>query len=191
MKEAAVPPTDASRPIVDNHLLVSAIADGGMQLLTQLSKRVVDSGCNLSDARVSMLGREVCVQLLATGSWDAIAKFESALQRMGRDDGLQMQLKRTNARALAGATLPYAVEVIAADKPGILHQLSEFFARRTIMVEALTSNRYKAALTGAEMFQAQITIGIPNTAHIAGLRDDFLEFCDGLNLDAILEPIKG
>lgn len=190
MKESAAPP-EANRPVTENHLLVTAIADAGTALLQQLSKRVVDSSCNLLDARVALLGREVCVQLLAAGSWDAIAKFESALQRLGRDDGIQLLLKRTTARNLAGNSLPYAVEVIAADKPGILHQLADFFARRGISVEALTSSRYKAAQTGAEMFQAQLTIGIPSTAHIAGLRDDFLEFCDGLNLDAILEPIKG
>jgi len=40
--------------------------------------------------------------------------------------------------------------------------------------------------TGADMFSAQITVGIPANTHIAALRDDFLEFCDGLNLDAII-----
>lgn len=44
--------------------------------------------------------------------------------------------------------------------------------------------------TGADMFSAQVTIGIPATTHIAALRDDFLEFCDGLNLDAIMDPMK-
>jgi len=27
--------------------------------------------------------------------------------------------------------------------------------------------------------------------HIAMLREEFLDFCDELNLDAVLEPIKG
>ena len=44
--------------------------------------------------------------------------------------------------------------------------------------------------TGADMFSAQITIGVPADMHIAALRDDFLEFCDHLNLDAIMDPMK-
>jgi peroxiredoxin len=44
--------------------------------------------------------------------------------------------------------------------------------------------------TGADMFSAQITIGVPSNMHIAALRDDFLEFCDHLNLDAIMDPMK-
>ena len=44
--------------------------------------------------------------------------------------------------------------------------------------------------TGAEMFTAQLTIGVPADMHIAALRDDFLEFSDRLNLDAIMDPMK-
>lgn len=183
--------TESRPPVPDNHLLVSAIAPADTQLLSILGKRVVDAGCNLLEARVSMLGREVCVLLLAGGAWDAVAKFESALTRLQREEQIMLTVKRTGTRVLAGTSLPYAIEVIAADRPGVLYQLAEFFARRGITIEALNSSRYKAAQTAAEMFSAQISIGIPATMHISGLRDDFLEFCDSLNLDAILEPIKG
>jgi glycine cleavage system transcriptional repressor len=175
----------------NNYLLVNAIADSDVQLLSVLGKRAVDSGCNLLEARVSILGKEVCALLLAGGAWDAIAKFENALTRLAREESVVMQVKRTGARTLAGNTLPYAIEVIAADRPGILYQLSDFFARRGVVVDSLNSSRYRANQTGAEMFQATLAIGIPSQMHISLLRDEFLEFCDSLNLDAILEPIKG
>jgi glycine cleavage system transcriptional repressor len=177
--------------VPENYLLVSAIAPQSVALLTLLGKKVADSGCNLLEARVANLGAEVSVILLASGAWDAVAKFETSLGKVQRDEAVQLAVKRTQARTLAGNTLPYAIEVIAADKSGILYQIADFFARRGIVVDALNSTRYKAATTGAEMFSAQISIGIPATMHIASLRDDFLEFCDTLNLDAILEPIKG
>jgi glycine cleavage system transcriptional repressor len=44
--------------------------------------------------------------------------------------------------------------------------------------------------TGAEMFSAQVTIGVPANMHISALRDDFREYCDHLNLDAIMDPMK-
>ncbi len=79
---------------------------------------------------------------------------------------------------------------MAADKAGMLVELIDFFTRRGISIEQLSSMRYRAMQTGADMFQAQITIGIPSDTHIAALRDDFLELCDGLNLDAIMDPVK-
>ncbi len=184
--------TDIPRPSVpDNHLLVSALAPNSVALLTVIGKRVVDAGCNLLEARVSMLGQEVSVQLLASGTWDAIAKCENALGKIQRDEQIALTIRRTGSRELAGNHLPYTVEAIAADRPGILYQLGEFFARRGITIESLSSSRYRASTTGAEMFSAQIAIGIPASAHISSLREDFLEFCDSLNLDAILEPVKG
>jgi glycine cleavage system transcriptional repressor len=31
---------------------------------------------------------------------------------------------------------------------------------------------------------------VPANVHILSLREEFLDFCDDLNIDAILEPIK-
>jgi len=36
-----------------------------------------------------------------------------------------------------------------------------------------------------------MTVEIPSRLHIATLREDFMEFCDQLNLDGVMEPIKG
>ena len=99
-------------------------------------------------------------------------------------------LPSTGPKPIQANLLPYVVEVVAADKPGILYQLADFFGKHDVSIEQLQSTRYRAMQTGADMFSAQITIGIPNTMHIAALRDDFLEFCDGLNLDAIMDPMK-
>jgi len=132
----------------------------------------------------------ISVLALAQGAWDAIAKLENALARLDRDGELRLTHFRTGAKEQQSNLLPYVIEVVAADKPGVLFQLAEFFAQQNITIEQLHSTRYRAMQTGADMFSAQITIGIPTTTHIAALRDDFLEFCDGLNLDAIMDPMK-
>ncbi len=119
-----------------------------------------------------------------------MAKLEAMLTRLEREEGLKLVWYRTAAKQAQSNLLPYIVEVIAADKPGILFQLADFFDRQGITIENLQSTRYRAMQTGAEMFSAQVTIGVPANMHIAALRDDFLEFCDHLNLDAIMDPMK-
>ena len=174
----------------ENYLLISAFSTHPESPLLAVSRRIVDSGCNLVDARLSTVGRDVSVLALAMGSWDAVAKLESGLGRLEREEGLRLIWYRTESRSLQSNLLPYMVEVIAADKPGILFQLADFFERQGITIENLHSSRYRAMQTGADMFSAQLTVGIPASMHIAVLRDDFLEFCDHLNLDAILDPMK-
>ena len=174
----------------ENYLLINAFATHPDSPLLAVSRRITDSGCNLVDARLSTVGRDVSVLALALGSWDAVAKLESGLSRLEREEGIRLVWYRTGAKAMQSNLLPYIVEVVAADKPGILFQLADFFDRQGITIESLHSSRYRAMQTGADMFSAQVTIGIPASMHIAALRDDFLEFCDHLNLDAIMDPMK-
>lgn len=174
----------------ENNLLISAYTAHPESPLLAISRRISDSGCNLIEARLATIGADVSVLALAQGPWDAVAKLEAMLTRLEREDGLRLSWYRTGSKALQSELLPYVIEVVAADKPGILFQLADFFDRQGISVENLQSMRYRAMQTGAEMFSAQITVGIPSTMHIAALRDDFLEFCDHLNLDAIMDPMK-
>lgn len=174
----------------DNQLLIQALTPASKSPLLAIAKRIADAGCNLSESRVSTIGTEISLMLLASGAWDALAKLETALTKLGRDDSLRLVHYRTGPRENSSHLLPYLVEVVAADRAGIVARIVEFFTQHGISVEQLNSTRYQAMQTGAEMFQAQFTIGIPAEIHIAALRDDFLELCDGLNLDAIMDPVK-
>ena len=174
----------------DHQLLIQTLTPASQSPLLTLARRIADAGCNLADTRVSTIGADSSLVLVASGSWDALAKLESALGKLARDEDLHLVHYRTQPREPDARLLPYLVEVVSADRPGILVRIVEFFHRNRVSVEQLNSMRYQAMQTGAEMFQAQITIGIPSDSHIATLRDDFLELCDSLNLDAIMDPVK-
>ena len=180
----------AARPSADHQLLIQAVAPVADSPLLVLSRRIADAGCNLVESRVATVGADVSVLLLAKGGWDAIAKLETALGRVGRSENVHLLSYRTQARDQQSHLLPYMIEVVAADKPGVLVELIDFFNRRKISIEQMSSMRYQAMQTGADMFQAQITVGIPADTRIAELRDEFMEMCDGLNLDAIMDPVK-
>ncbi|MGA9854572.1 MAG: glycine cleavage system protein R, partial [Gammaproteobacteria bacterium] len=74
--------------------------------------------------------------------------------------------------------------------PGIIFNLANFFAERNISIADLITRGYSAMHTGAPMFSVQMAVNIPTNLHIGSLREEFMEFCDRLNLDAIMEPIK-
>ncbi len=183
--------TATARPAPnENYLLINAYTTHPQSPLLLVTRRIADSGCNLVDSRLSTVGRDVSVTALAVGPWDAIAKLEAMLTRLEREEGIKLIWYRTGPKPIQSNLLPYVVEVVAADKPGILYQLADFFDRQGITIESLHCARYRAMQTGADMFSAQVTIGVPADMHIAALRDDFLEFCDHLNLDAIMDPMK-
>ena len=68
----------------DNQLLIHALTPASRTPLLTLTKRIADAGCSLADARVSTIGSDTSLLMLAAGAWDAIAKLETALAKLGR-----------------------------------------------------------------------------------------------------------
>lgn len=173
-----------------NHLVVAALGADRPGLVSELSRVILDCDCSISDSRMTVLGSEFAILLMAQGNWNTLTKLEMQLKRLEQTLELTIIVKRTEERALAGATLPYAVEVVAAHQPGIVHHLASFFASRSINIEDMATRSYQAPHTGTLMFSVNLAIGVPANTHIALLREEFLDFCDDLNLDAVLEPLK-
>ena len=174
-----------------NLLVITALGEDRPGIVNDISRLVVDTGCNIEDSRMTVLGGDFAVILLVSGKWNELAKLENALPLLGRKLGLLVNTKRTEPPRPRGNLLPYAVEVVALDHPGIVHQLANFFSKREINIRDMATASYAAAHTGTPMFSVQMTVDVPAGTHIAALRDEFMDFCDQLNLDAIMEPVKG
>lgn len=157
-------------------------------IVSQLSKRVLDCGCNVTDSRMTVLGGEFALLLMVSGNWDSIAKLEALLP--ATEDQLELTIiyKRTDPKDSDEDKIPYEVEVVALDHPGIVNEIAGFFAEQNINIENLETDCYAAAHTGTPMFSINMIISLPADISIAQLRDDFTDFCDNLNLDATLEP---
>ena len=82
------------------------------------------------------------------------------------------------------------IDVVCLDQPGIVHNLAGFFSSRGIDIAEVNTRSYAAAHTGAPMFSVYMVLHVPTRIHIAALREEFMDLCDNLNLDAILEPLK-
>lgn len=178
-------------PNNQNYLVISALGKDRPGIVKSLSKKILDDGCNITDSRMTVLGGEFAIQLLVEGQWNTLAKLENALPELQDELELTIIAKRTESHNRNNDLLPYMVEVIAMDHPGIVNKLAEFFSDRNINIQDMNTSSYAAAHTGTQMFSVHMHVGIPAQTHIAGLREDFMEYCDTLNLDAIIEPIKG
>ncbi len=174
-----------------NYLVISALGRDRPGIVDNLSKVILDGGCSIADSRMTVLGGEFAVLLLVEGNWNTLTKLEDVVTVLEQQLELTITVKRTAERKTAINQLPYGVEVVALDNPGIVHHLASFFSKREINIEDLVTSSYAAAHTGTPMFAVHMSVGIPSNIHIATLRDEFMEFCDSLNLDAVLEPEKG
>jgi glycine cleavage system transcriptional repressor len=172
-------------------VVISAIGSDRAGVVHDLARVVLDCGGNIVDSRMTALGSEFAMLLLVSGNWHTLARLESELKKLEEQAGLSIILRRTEPRPARSDMLPYAVDVVCLDQPGIVYNLASFFASREIDIAELNTRSYAAAHTGAPMFSVQMTVNIPGNLQISVLRDEFMDFCDHLNLDAIMEPVKG
>lgn len=178
-------------PAINSHLVISALGNDRPGIVNQLSKAVFDLDCNISDSRMTVLGGEFAILLLVEGPWNRLAKLEDQVPELQSRLELTITTRRTSERTGDARLLPYGVDVVSLDHPGIVHSLASFFSDKNINIEDMTTSSYAAAHTGTPMFSVRMSIGIPADIHIAALRDEFMDFCDNMNIDAVLEPIKG
>jgi len=174
-----------------NLLVITALGEDRPGIVNEISRLIVDTGCNIEDSRMTVLGGDFAIILLVSGKWNELAKLENSLPALGRKQNLLVNTKRTEPPRPRGNLLPYAVEAVALDHPGIVHQLANFFARREINIRDMATASYAAAHTGTPMFSVQMTVDVPAGTHIGALREEFMDLCDELNLAASIEPVKG
>ena len=172
------------------HLAISAIGADRTGMVHELTRIISECGGNIAESRMAALGSEFGMQLLVGGNWHTLARIESELAKLSDAGAVTVQMRRTELRAPRLDMLPYSIDIVSLDQGGIVSSLSGFFAGRGIEISEVASRAYAAAHTGAPMFSVQMVIQVPSRLHVTQLREEFLDFCDSLNLDAILEPVK-
>ncbi len=171
-------------------LVLSAIGQDRSGIVQSISHSITDCGCNITDSRMTVLGGEFAVIMLLGGTWDAIVKLENSLPRLEKKLDLIIVSKRTENRSITKNQLSYIVEVVSMDHPGIVHDIAKFMSDYQINIEDLSTSSYAAPHTGTQMFSMNMTISIPADLSIAKLRNEFMDMCDDLNLDAVMGPLK-
>jgi glycine cleavage system transcriptional repressor len=172
---------------MNKNLVISALGNDRPGIVNQLSKTILNAGGNIADSRMMVLGGEFAIMLLVTGSEEGIASIQSSLNKLGEELGLTITAKETNTPDNKKERLPYCVNVVSMDHPGIVHDITDFLSSHNLNIEEIETRTYPAAHTGTPMFSLEMTISVPAESSVRSLREEFMTFCDDLNLDATIK----
>ena len=173
-----------------NYIVISALGQDRPGIVKEVSKTILDCGGNITESRMSVLGDEFALMVMVTGADQTIAAVEEALNSLKKKLDLTIISKKTSKRTAQQAKIPYKIEIISMDHPGIVHNVTDYLSAKHINVEELSTNSYSAAHTGTPMFSLDINITIPDNINVSNFKKEFTAFCDELNLDVSLKPCK-
>jgi glycine cleavage system transcriptional repressor len=172
-------------------LVITVVGEDNPDLIVELTRTIKECKCGILESRMTELGTDFAAHLMVDGNWNHIVKLENALETLGVRFKLKVSTLRSKDHPEENENLiPYAVDIFAGDQIDNIHELAGFFTSRNIKILDLSSSRYPAPYSGTPLFLAHLIVKIPVAIKIVSLRDEFLEFCDQQNLDAILEPVK-
>jgi glycine cleavage system transcriptional repressor len=174
-------------------LVITILGKNQPDLIIELTRTIKEAKCTVVESRMTELGLQFAGHLMVEGNWNHIARLENALEALASKCQLRIQTMRaeeTEVEPQEEPGLPYAIDIFATDQINNINDLSEFLANRGVSILDISSSRYPAPYTQAPLFLAHMIVRIPIGMRIVSLRDEFLDFCDQMNLDAILEPVK-
>ena len=145
---------------MDQLIVISALGTDRPGIVQALSKAVLEYDGNIMDSRMTVLGGEFAVLMLVAGNAATLDSLEAGQQQLADQLNLRITLKRTRAPEASSAALPYEVEVVAMDNPGIVHEIAHFFSGRNINIDDLHTGTYAAPHTGTRMFSLHLTLSM-------------------------------
>lgn len=174
---------------LNSYLVLTALGPDQANLVTKLTQHITNCGGNILNTRMTTLGSEFAVMLLIEGSWNAVAKIEASLPSIEQKLGINTSVRRTTPKEKHKKTMPYVMHAVTNDREGILNDVAQFFAKLDIKIEDIHAHTYLAH-TGTRMSALTINVNISVNTHLPTLREKFLLYCDAINLDAGLEPLR-
>jgi glycine cleavage system transcriptional repressor len=171
-------------------LAITVLGPKTNDFLVEALSAINSCQCSIVELRSANLTELTALYLLVDGSWNHIAKLQPHLESSAKQFQVQIHMLRPEEDCPVVAGIPYTVETMCLDDKDVLLAITAFLTERGILIEEVTASRQQAAFFKNTVFSSKLLLLVPDHVAILSLREDFLDFCDSLNIDAILEPIK-
>lgn len=171
-------------------LAITVLGNRNTPFFEQILSAINRCQCNITEIRSSDFTSSAAMLFLVEGNWNQVAKLDNILDALEKQLKIQISRARQEKTAPLKTGLPYTLEAMCQDQKDIVLNITTFLTERHIAIEEITGSRYSAPYIDTPIFSIKFIIVLPSNQRLLQLREDFLDFCDQLNLDAILEPIK-
>jgi glycine cleavage system regulatory protein len=162
-------------------ILLTVIGDDRPGLVSDLSAPINAYGASWERSQMSRLAGKFAGIVLVTVAderLDALAADLTALKAQG----LQVALERTD-EPVERESLRLHLELLGADHPGIVAEISASLAARHVSIEELSTDVREAPMAGGTLFEAHAVLNAPPTTSTDALRSMLEGLADELMVE--------
>jgi glycine cleavage system transcriptional repressor len=171
------------------YAVLTAVGSDRVGIADDIAKIVAGQGINIEESKMAVLGGEFAVIMLISGEKAPVEDLASELDGHGKKLALAFSFRRTRGPDTASTGIPYLLETVSQDTPGIVHSVTAVLHKHGVNIEDLETETTPAPWTGAPLFHMRARIILPPTVHASKLRREFAELEEKQDLHIEIKPL--
>jgi glycine cleavage system regulatory protein len=164
--------------------ILTVSGDDRPGLVSDISARINEHGASWERSQLSRLAGKfagIVLVAVADGRFDGLVADLRALA----DERLHVSVERTD-EPVERETLRLHLELLGADHPGIVAEISASLAAHGVGIDELSTDVYEAPMAGGTLFEAHAVLDAPPTSSTETLRSILEELADELMVEVRL-----
>lgn len=170
-------------------IAVSAVGRDRVGLVDDIAAWIAAAGGNVEESKMAVLGGEFAVIMLVSGSSETTRTLLDGADGLAGRLGLTLHATATTAPLASSGGLPYTVETVSLDSPGIVHALTREIRAMGVNIADLETSSSAAPWTGAPVFRMKATLILPANLPVARFRENMEKLAHERDLDIRLGPV--
>ena len=163
------------------YLVLTAIGDDKPGLVEQLAQTVAANSGNWLESSMSQMAGKFAGILRVSVAEESADKLISDLEALS--GSLKLIIEKVGAEKNDEKSHALKLSLIGNDRPGIIREISAVLAREGVNVEELNTECTIAPMSGETLFNARITLNVPNDLDLDHLQKGLERIADDLIVD--------
>ena len=170
-------------------LVLTFIGEDKPGLVELLSHTVAEHDGNWLESKMSRMAGRFAGILRASVPDERADGLAAALERL-ESRGLHVRVERSSPVEADRRTRCLELELIGADRAGIVRDISRALTRFGVNVEELHTECTSAPMSGELLFRARARLYVPETSSVSELHAALEEIAADLMVDVTLDEIR-
>ncbi|MDM8537169.1 ACT domain-containing protein [Desulfobacterales bacterium HSG17] len=162
-------------------------------IVDEVSRILFEHTANIEDSRMATLGGCFSIMTLFSVDAEKLEGTQTGLESL-QEQGFNVWFHKAQDPTAAlprDAALPLNFEVRAMDHPGIVRRVVHVLGENNVNIESLNTHVIQAPLSGAPLFDLEISAAVPKEVSIAGIKESLAELAAEENLDLLFLKAGG
>lgn len=167
-----------------DHLVLTVIAADQPGLVERVAHCIAEYGGNWLEGRMSRMAGQFAGILRVSVPSENHAPLSAALSALSAH-GIRVLVAEGGVEP-THARKPILLDLIGADRPGIVRDIAALLAELNVNLESLTTEVHPAPMSGEPLFHAEALLAMPEDASLEPLRDKLEALADDLMVELVL-----